>query len=438
MKKLLFSLALLTVLPTVAMDQKKLDINNNNSQENLPSDPIPVLTPTEECIICMTEAQELDENQLFITSCCKKLLCHNCYKKNNDIGIQKKLCPQRCNEASSKELKLKKAKIESLNLLDLPKDVQMLILEQSLPHEIATIEDFIRLEKFFSNLERVNKVLRELLHDERFINVFAKKITKEKATEFLQIILNKFCEAGLSHAIQIMPSLKSLRILNNAGADINISPDNFYNGFTALHGASKNGQYELVHYLLNNGANVNERHLRASPLILASLYGHPKIAKSLVKKDADIHIYDDFGNNILAIAAQQGNLELVKFFTKCVTSPNSKNYLGSTFNGYKPFINNQNSFGDTPLSLATKSGHLLIVQFLLENTAEINQQNKKGESPLMLAVKNQRYNLIEYLISMGADMNCKDKEGKTVYDFATNPMQILILGLSACMAEKIK
>ena len=50
-----------------------------------------------------------------------------------------------------------------------------------------------------------------------------------------------------------------------------------------LHLAAKSGHDDIVHYLLQGGANVNEERAEGTPLHVAALYGKTDIVKLLIR-----------------------------------------------------------------------------------------------------------------------------------------------------------
>ena len=108
---------------------------------------------------------------------------------------------------------------------------------------------------------------------------------------------------------------------------------------TALLKASRNCHaINVVSFLLNNGASVNDRDLiDQTPLIVASQHGCKVIVELLLKA----------GSN----------------------------------------IKHKNQQGETALISATQEGHIDVVKILLDTGADVNEQNAEGETPLMLATK---------------------------------------------------
>ena len=92
---------------------------------------------------------------------------------------------------------------------------------------------------------------------------------------------------------------------------------------------------------------------------------------------------DSDTNSILILAAEQGELSLVKYALN---------------NGY-------NIYKDIVLSRAAGNGHLDVVKYLVEKGADIHE---RGETPLMLAVKNGHLDVVKYLVEKGANIHVYD------------------------------
>ncbi|CAF3320559.1 unnamed protein product [Rotaria sp. Silwood2] len=78
-----------------------------------------------------------------------------------------------------------------------------------------------------------------------------------------------------------------------------------------------------------------------------------------------------------------------------------------------------NGNGDWPLSIAAEYGHLSIVKFLRKlPNSKLNVANKDKQTPMHLATKNQHLLVVHYLILWGADHEALDLSGKTSLDLA--------------------
>jgi len=60
----------------------------------------------------------------------------------------------------------------------------------------------------------------------------------------------------------------------------------------------------------------------------------------------------------------------------------------------------------TPLNLAADNGHLSVVEYLVNQTADINSKNYTSFSyNLHLAANNGHLSVVEYLVNQNADIN---------------------------------
>ncbi|UXP33872.1 SMI1/KNR4 family protein [Reichenbachiella agarivorans] len=86
-----------------------------------------------------------------------------------------------------------------------------------------------------------------------------------------------------------------------------------------LFASSSNGHVNLVEYLLQKGANPNERDATQNndtALIQASMGGYLKVVKQLISKGADINATDDHGQTALNKSYWSDNQELIDYLEK--------------------------------------------------------------------------------------------------------------------------
>ena len=168
-------------------------------------------------------------------------------------------------------------------------------------------------------------------------------------------------------------------ILIENGADVDSKNKD---GLTPLYFASHNGNLELVKFLINHMANVNQSCgvLEMTPLHVASLEGKARVVKYLLENGAVVDAKEKHGYTPLCVASSKGHLESVKYLIEFKAKVNQK-----CLNEY------------TPLHIAVENGQIEIVKYLIENGANIDEENKNGKTPLYLAIEFGKQNIVKYL-----------------------------------------
>ena len=147
----------------------------------------------------------------------------------------------------------------------------------------------------------------------------------------------------------------------------------------ALEQAARRGNFEIVKWLVENGANVH--YDKDSALIGASEQGHLDIAKFLLENGADINAQS---GDALGRASKNGHLEMVKLLVGS----------GADIHAYD----------DYALRMAAGKGHLPVVKYLVEHGADVNVM---GGEPLIQAAYNRKLSVLKYLVRQGADPHAK-------------------------------
>jgi len=75
-------------------------------------------------------------------------------------------------------------------------------------------------------------------------------------------------------------------------------------------------------------------------------------------------------------------------------------------------INKLDGYGNSLLFSAIKNNNIKLIKFLLKKNANINFQNKYT-TPLMLAIKMKNIELVKILLKNGANINFQDKNLNT-------------------------
>lgn len=134
-----------------------------------------------------------------------------------------------------------------------------------------------------------------------------------------------------------------------------------------------------------------------TPLILASHMGQAEIVSLLIQKGADVNARDrtdnspfSSGNTALFKAAQRSHTEVALII---LSGPK------------KIDINQRFASGANVLMLAIENDNLEMVKLFVEYGAKVNIPGPNGRSMLEGTINNKNYDILEYLIAEGVDIN---------------------------------
>jgi ankyrin repeat protein len=157
---------------------------------------------------------------------------------------------------------------------------------------------------------------------------------------------------------------RTVTALLNRGFDPNTpNPDGLSGLYLALRDSSLKTAQTLAEWPKTNVEARTEQD--ESPLMMAALRGHLEMARKLIDRNADV-----------------------------------------------------NKTGWTPLHYASTSGHLAIIELLLEHHAYIDAESPNGTTPLMMAAHYGSSAAVKLLLQAGADPSLKNQLGLTAEDFA--------------------
>ena len=155
------------------------------------------------------------------------------------------------------------------------------------------------------------------------------------------------------------------------------------NGRTCLHQAASVGMLRLVNICLENNVPADKADAYGrSALHYAAMNGHAAVCRRLLGVGVRVDLVDKDNLTPLIHATIKGSLECVRVLIDEAASPTNP-----------PFANTDLS----PLSLASRAGHLDVVTFLIEVGAE-NKPNSNGQYPIHLAAKEGRVGICRFLI----------------------------------------
>uniref|UniRef100_A0A8C8BUH8 Serine/threonine-protein kinase TNNI3K n=1 Tax=Otus sunia TaxID=257818 RepID=A0A8C8BUH8_9STRI len=229
------------------------------------------------------------------------------------------------------------------------------------------------------------------------------------------------------HIATIAGHHEAVDILLQHGAYVNVQDAVF---FTPLHIAAYYGHEQVTHLLLKFGADVNASgEVGDRPLHLASAKGFLNITKLLMEEGskADVNAQDNEDHVPLHFCCRFGHHEIVKFLLQSSfeVQPHVVNIYGDTplhlacYNGKFEVVKEiiqlsgtesltkENIFSETAFhSACTYGKNIELVKFLLDqNIVSINHQGRDGHTGLHCACYHGHIRLVQFLLDNGADMN---------------------------------
>ncbi|XP_078348823.1 transient receptor potential cation channel subfamily A member 1-like isoform X2 [Oculina patagonica] len=197
--------------------------------------------------------------------------------------------------------------------------------------------------------------------------------------------------------------LDIIKLLFAHGANLGAQNDE---GETAVHVAAREGWDEVLRHFLQRASMtgisckdlVNSGNYEAkSCLQLAVDGGHVETATICIEYGADVRPVTK-RNMPLHVASSIGDLTMVKFLL-------SKDFI---------HVDEEDSEGMTPILRASLSGHVEIIEQLLDKGASICPlPGSTAPSPLMCAVKRGHHRAILFLLQRGSPIDLRDSHQRT-------------------------
>jgi ankyrin repeat protein len=166
--------------------------------------------------------------------------------------------------------------------------------------------------------------------------------------------------------------------------------------------------------------------LHATPLHDAAAAGDVLQAGALIMDDpSSVNVRDKRGFTPLSMAAQKGNLDVVKLLVEKGAAVDAKaNYVGSPASVSEFYADPQivklltvkapiEATGATPLYIAAKEGHVAVMTVLLDKGAAIDAKADDAGTPLTISALNGHAGAVELLLDRGAAVEGFSKGGAT-------------------------
>ena len=129
-----------------------------------------------------------------------------------------------------------------------------------------------------------------------------------------------------------------------------------------------------------------------TPLLYAAYRGNLKIIQNLINNGSIIDCTSKNGLNLIHMAAQGNNPNIIIFFKE----------------KYKFNINKKDNNGNTPLHWACYSNAENSIDFLLSFVSDVNVKNNNGQTPLHICVLTENIRNIRKILKKGGDIYEED------------------------------
>ena len=207
-------------------------------------------------------------------------------------------------------------------------------------------------------------------------------------------------------------------------------------GFTALHFSCKSGSVGLVRTLVNHKADVNARtdNNCDTPLTLAIKHKHGIVVNALLSNSkclVDAKVQDGF--TALHFSCKSGSVGLVRTLVNHKADVNARTdnncdtpltlaikhkhgiVVNVLLSNSKCLVDAKVQDGFTALHFSCKSGSVGLVRTLVNHKADVNARTDSGDTPLTLAVRHGHDNVVHALSSdLQCLVNAKGQDGFTV------------------------
>ena len=196
-------------------------------------------------------------------------------------------------------------------------------------------------------------------------------------------------------------------------------------GRSSLHFSAQSGNYELVKFFIEKGANI---YLKAENgmncLHFAALSGNLNLCKMLVNKhNFDVHITADNGRSPLHFCAQSGSYELLMYFA--IKRTNFSNIKDTELVSCDEDLSFRQAFidelysvhmtdheGSNCLHIAALYGHLNLCRLLInKHKLDVHVANSKGWAALHCSVQDGSIDLFNLFADMTTDVHLKTGDG---------------------------
>lgn len=153
----------------------------------------------------------------------------------------------------------------------------------------------------------------------------------------------------------------------------------------------------------------------------------------LLQRGMDVNTSDSWGNSLLMLAAQNGDLPVLELLLRNKAKVLTKNKYGDSALMLAALRGHSKAAaalvaagaeiapdGWTPLIYASFGGHAEMVRFLVSLDVDIDAQAENGMTALMAASRNGHLEIVKILLEHDADLTLVAQDGLTALDIAAS------------------
>lgn len=187
-------------------------------------------------------------------------------------------------------------------------------------------------------------------------------------------------------------------------------------GFTRLHNAVEEGDFQTIKDLIADGADVNAQassYWHTTPLISAIQHEHYKAVSYLLEHGADANLVDKNGAapiHAAVLFSPKGDTR----FVSALVEHGANIYLADRLGNQAIHLAASESYGPDKKPFP----RLELIEWLVKNGAHINARNKSFETPLHCSVVGANIEAALKLIELGANPTLRDNRGRTPLGYA--------------------
>lgn len=188
-----------------------------------------------------------------------------------------------------------------------------------------------------------------------------------------------------------------------------------FSHLSPLHKAVINKNIQLIHDLLDKGADVNAKDSREynTPLhLVARRKRLCEIAKILTDAGADLEIVNHLGLTPLHMAVMLYNIPVIEHLLACGANVNARDIANNT--PLKHFVR---QFPER-IGEGLQARYLELAEKLLKNKADVNAVDELGYTPMHFAVIRSNNKLVELFLNFNPNLNIQSNNGETVLNIA--------------------